>query len=151
MFVASYPPRRNTNRKRGPVAAAAYSRTLMPAAPVNISCRQRRRVSRSLIVHLRRGQQKGIPFLRRVRLAERSARSGAQEGFDPFVIQAVRQLRKAARGRGTTVLRVEQVHVAGTDGARDLEAPAHLPGALPTGSDKRVTVRRLAAEGRFTE
>src|SRR6516164_8579046 len=100
MLQASYPPRRNTSRKRGPAGGAAYSRRLTPAAPAASSCSERRRVSSSLIVHLRGGEQKRVPFLRRARCVERGACAGRQEGFDRLEIQAVGELRKTAAAGG---------------------------------------------------
>src|SRR2546429_2768229 len=80
VLVASWPPRRNTSRKRGPPGGAAYSRPAAPrpASVPPASLSQRRRLIKLLIVHLRGGEQEGVPLLPRARLVERRAGVGGE-------------------------------------------------------------------------
>src|SRR6266702_2840310 len=94
---------------------------------------QRRRLIKLLIVHLRGGEQEGVPLLRRARLVERRAGVGGEERLDGLVVEPVRQLREAEvrDRRSAGVVGIEQVNVSGADRARNLEATAHLARALP--------------------
>src|SRR5256884_6743730 len=142
VLVASWPPRRNTSRKRGPPGGAAYSRPAAPrlASVPPASLSQRRRLIKLLIVHLRGGEQEGVPLLRRARLVERRAGVGGEERLDGLVVEPVRQLREAIGRRSAGVFGIEQVNVSGADRARNLEATAHLARALPAGSRERIAV-----------
>src|ERR1700722_6960143 len=94
-----------------------------------------------LIIEIRRRQQKRIPLLLRSGVIEGFTRMSDKKRLDRLEIEPVGQLWETPARRRSGVFRIEQSGAARTDGARYLEAAAHLAGTRPTQLGHGIAVR----------